>query len=131
MSRQRKDPLRPLTDDARVWLERIRRATMEPSSHVARCGAYLRHPLQLHRTHIHLRDQSILVMKTAQNWKGHDGALGAHRATCGIRHFREKLADALVRSRAIEVIHVLIENATQVSCAHDQHVIEAVTPNAP
>ncbi len=41
MSRQRKDPLRPLSDDERGWLERISRATMEPSSHVARAKALL------------------------------------------------------------------------------------------
>ena len=38
------------------------------------CGAYLRHPLQLHFTHIHLCYTSILVMKASENWEGHDGA---------------------------------------------------------
>lgn len=41
MSRPRKDPLRPLTDDERAWLERISRATSEPASHVARAKALL------------------------------------------------------------------------------------------
>lgn len=41
MARQRKDPLRPLTDHERSWLERVSRATSEPTSHVARAKAVL------------------------------------------------------------------------------------------
>jgi transposase len=41
MARPRKDPLRPLTDDERSWLERICRAISEPASHVARAKAVL------------------------------------------------------------------------------------------
>ena len=41
MARQRKDPLRPLTDDERSWLERISRATSEPASHDGRAKAVL------------------------------------------------------------------------------------------
>lgn len=41
MTRRRKDPLRPLTDDERAWLERISRASSEPASHVARAKALL------------------------------------------------------------------------------------------
>ncbi len=39
MTRRRKDPLRPLTEDERTWLERISRAPSEPASHVARAKA--------------------------------------------------------------------------------------------
>jgi transposase len=41
MTRRQKDPLRPLTEDERAWLERISRATTEPASHVARAKALL------------------------------------------------------------------------------------------
>jgi transposase len=41
MARQRKDPLRPLTDVERTWLERISRASSEPANHVARAKAVL------------------------------------------------------------------------------------------
>ncbi len=41
MSRRRKDPLRPLTEEERVVLEQIARAQSEPASHVARAKALL------------------------------------------------------------------------------------------
>src|SRR5688572_7193344 len=41
MARPRKDPLRPLTDDERSWLERISHARTEPAAHVARAKALL------------------------------------------------------------------------------------------
>ncbi len=41
MTRQRKDPLRPLTQEEREILEQIARAQREPSSHVARAKALL------------------------------------------------------------------------------------------
>ena len=41
MSRRRKDPLRPLTDDERRHLTRIRRSTAAPAVHVARATMLL------------------------------------------------------------------------------------------
>lgn len=41
MSRRRKDPLRPLTDEEREVLEQIARARSEPASHVARAKMLL------------------------------------------------------------------------------------------
>ena len=41
MTRRRKDPLRPLTDEEREVLERISRAQSEPASHVARAKSLL------------------------------------------------------------------------------------------
>lgn len=41
MTRQRKDPLRPLTGEEREVLERISRAQSEPASHVARAKSLL------------------------------------------------------------------------------------------
>lgn len=41
MSRRQKEPLRPLTDDERVWLQKIARSRREPSSHVARAKQLL------------------------------------------------------------------------------------------
>jgi len=41
MSRKKKDPLRPLTEEERDWLERISRSQAEPASHVARAKQIL------------------------------------------------------------------------------------------
>jgi transposase len=41
MTRRKKDPLRKLTDQERVWLERISRSQAEPAAHVARAKALL------------------------------------------------------------------------------------------
>jgi transposase len=41
MSRRKKDPLRPLTEEERTVLEQISRAQSEPASHVARAKALL------------------------------------------------------------------------------------------
>ena len=41
MSRQKKDPLRPLTEEERNWLERISRSQAEPASHVAKAKQIL------------------------------------------------------------------------------------------
>jgi transposase len=41
MTRRKKDPLRPLTDDERGWLVRISRSQAEPAAHVARAKALL------------------------------------------------------------------------------------------
>ena len=41
MTRRRKDPLRPLTEEERRWLERIGRSRAEPEGHVARAKAIL------------------------------------------------------------------------------------------
>jgi transposase len=41
MTRQKKDPLRTLTEEERTWLERISRAQSEPASHVARAKEIL------------------------------------------------------------------------------------------
>jgi transposase len=41
MSRRRKDPLRPLTDEERIVLEQVARARSEPASHVARAKMLL------------------------------------------------------------------------------------------
>ena len=41
MTRRRKDPLRPLTQEERETLEQIARASSEPASHVARAKALL------------------------------------------------------------------------------------------
>jgi len=41
MSRQKKDPLRPLTSEERNWLERISRSQSEPASHVVRAKQIL------------------------------------------------------------------------------------------
>ena len=40
------------------------------------------------------------------------------------------LVDALMRPRAIEIPHVLLEDMSQVPFAHEQDVIEAFTTNA-
>jgi hypothetical protein len=41
MPRHQKNPLRALTEEERVWLERMSRAQSEPASHVARARALL------------------------------------------------------------------------------------------
>ena len=41
MSRRQKDPLRALTDDERLWLQKIARSRREPASHVARAKQLL------------------------------------------------------------------------------------------
>ena len=41
MSRQKKDPLRTLTEEERNWLERISRSQSEPTSYVARAKQIL------------------------------------------------------------------------------------------
>jgi transposase len=41
MPRHPKNPLRPLTEEERAWLERMSRAQSEPASHVARARALL------------------------------------------------------------------------------------------
>lgn len=41
MSRKKKDPLRPLTEEEQDWLERISRSQSEPASHVARAKQIL------------------------------------------------------------------------------------------
>lgn len=41
MSRRKKDPLRSLTAEERIWLERISRSQSEPASHVARAKQIL------------------------------------------------------------------------------------------
>ena len=41
MTRRQKDPLRPLSEEESVWLERVRRAPSEPASHVMRAKAVL------------------------------------------------------------------------------------------
>jgi transposase len=41
MSRQKKEPLRTLTEEERNWLERISRSQSEPASHVARAKQVL------------------------------------------------------------------------------------------
>lgn len=41
MSRRKKEPLRPLTEDERTWLKRISRSQNEASSHVARAKQIL------------------------------------------------------------------------------------------
>lgn len=41
MSRRKVDPLRPLTEQERTWLEKISRSHAEPAAHVARAKALL------------------------------------------------------------------------------------------
>ncbi len=41
MSRRKKEPLRTLTEEERIWLERISRSQSEPASHVARAKQIL------------------------------------------------------------------------------------------
>jgi hypothetical protein len=41
MSRCKIDPLRPLTEEERLWLEKISRSQAEPAAHVARARALL------------------------------------------------------------------------------------------
>lgn len=41
MSRRKKDPLRTLTEEERIWLERISRSQSEPASHVVRAKQIL------------------------------------------------------------------------------------------
>jgi transposase len=41
MSRRQVDPLRPLTEEERQWLEKISRSQSEPAAHVARAQALL------------------------------------------------------------------------------------------
>jgi len=41
MSRRQKNPLRALTDDERLWLQKMARSKREPSSHVARAKQLL------------------------------------------------------------------------------------------
>jgi transposase len=41
MTRRKKDPLRPLTEEERYWLERISRSHSEPAGHVARAKEIL------------------------------------------------------------------------------------------
>ena len=41
MTRRKKDPLRPLNEEEREWLERIRRSHSEPAGHVARAKEIL------------------------------------------------------------------------------------------
>ncbi len=41
------------------------------------------------------------------------------------------LAQALMRSRMVEVVNVLLENSKQVSFTEDQHVVEALAPDTP
>jgi hypothetical protein len=41
MTRRQKDPLRPLAEDERMWLEQISRAQREPAVHVERAKALL------------------------------------------------------------------------------------------
>ena len=41
MTRRKKDPLRKLTDQERLWLVRISRSQAEPAAHVARAKALL------------------------------------------------------------------------------------------
>jgi hypothetical protein len=41
MSRCKVDPLRPLTEEERQWLEKISRSQAEPAAHVARASALL------------------------------------------------------------------------------------------
>lgn len=42
MTRRKTDPLRTLTDEEHIWLERISRSQSEPASHVARAKQILR-----------------------------------------------------------------------------------------
>jgi len=41
MSRRQKNPLRPLTEDERAWLQKIARSKREPANHVARANQLL------------------------------------------------------------------------------------------
>jgi len=41
MSRQKRDKLRPLSEEERKWLERMSRSQSEPSSHVMRAKQLL------------------------------------------------------------------------------------------
>src|SRR5947209_2520653 len=41
MTRHKKDPLRPFTEEERSWLERVSRSRAEPEAHVARAKALL------------------------------------------------------------------------------------------
>ena len=41
MTRRKKDPLRPMTEEERIWLERISRSQSEPSVHVIRAKEIL------------------------------------------------------------------------------------------
>jgi transposase len=41
VSRRKKEPLRPLTEEERSWLERISRSQVEPATHVARAKQIL------------------------------------------------------------------------------------------
>ena len=41
MAKQKKDPLRELTEEERIWLERINRSQSEPAIHVIRAKQIL------------------------------------------------------------------------------------------
>ncbi len=81
--------------------------------------------------HIHLRDPSILGMEAAENREGDDRARAANGRAWALLAFWHALVDALVRTRTIEIQHVLLEDMAQVRFAHEQDVIEAFTPHAP
>ncbi len=74
---------------------------------------------------------AILVMQTAQYRESNHLSPGINRAGCCIPRFRNVLVDALVRSRPIEIPHVLAEDTPQVRFAEDQYMVEAFTPDAP
>ncbi len=74
---------------------------------------------------------AIRVMETTQNREGNDLSLVFNLRACCIPWLRNLLVDALMRSRLVEILHVLVEDPPQVRDAEDHHMVEAFTPDAP
>ena len=78
-----------------------------------------------------LGSPSIVMMKAAEDGKGDDPAHLANWPTSSRFRFWDTLINALMRPRPVEVRHILLEHAPQMSFTHDEQVIEAFASNAP
>jgi hypothetical protein len=70
------------------------------------------------------------MMEATQHREGRDFPRTSQR-TSGLLRLLDPLVDALMRSRAIEIPHVLFMEASQMGFAYDQHVIAALAAHAP
>lgn len=69
------------------------------------------------------------MMEATQDWEGDNVASCARSLTHAVIWRGKSLTDALVRSRASEVHHILFENPVEVPFAHDEDVVEAFAPD--
>ena len=70
------------------------------------------------------------MMEAAKHWKGNDIPTCVNSLNRAFAWLGNTLVDALVRPRAIEVLHILLGHAPQVHLADNQKMIKTVAADA-